>query len=75
MTNEQFFIVLMSADRIDDADDRARFVTHCKAFLPCVAGGLWGQMVFTRMAKLAGLSAERFIIVIGSGEYEPRAVK
>ena len=65
MTTEQFFIVLMCAARIDDTDDKARFVSHCQAFLPCVAEGMWKQMVFIRMAKLAGLSQERFAQILG----------
>lgn len=72
MTNEQFLIVLMAAFRIDDPDDKACFVDHCKHFFPCVAGGmessedrLWNHMVFIRMAKLAGLSQHRFAQILG----------
>lgn len=40
MTDEQFFSVLMSAGQIDDPDDKARFVAHCKKILPSVAAGI-----------------------------------
>jgi hypothetical protein len=65
MNTEQFFSILMTADKIDDPNDKARFLKHCQVVFPNVAGEMWGQMVFTRMAKLLDLSPERFIEIVG----------
>jgi len=65
MNTEQFFSILMTANKIDDPNDKARFLKHCQIVLPNVAGGMWRQIVFTRMAKLLDLSPERFIEIVG----------
>ena len=65
MNTEQFFSILMTANKIDDPDDKARFVKHCQVVLPNVSEEMWGQMVITRMAKLLDLSPERFIELVG----------